>query len=582
MLSDCVQGRCVWQVEFLMELSQRSHDLSSESIPSSVVPELSKVQWWLFGGLIFIAAFVVHLTALPGGFFWDDYDWVVRNPRVRNADGLYHLWFDINQYDYWPMHYSTHWFEWRVWGEWAPPYRVLNQLMHGLNCVLLWFILRWLGIPGAWLCAMIFAVHPVNVESVVWISQRKTVQSTGFVFGSLLCLFQFYDTKRKRWYALSLVLFILGLLTKSSVVMWPLAAMVCIWWRQRRLRWQDLWYSAPFLAISFALGLTGTLMRGEQLGIEFARDDGFLSRLAMSANVVWFYVAETLWPFQLSVVYPRWELGNTQPSAFIPLLILVLTVAVFWWYRRGWGAAPLGASSYYLINIFPVMGFVPIMYMRYSLVADHWQYLAMPGLLALIVGLATWQWRKYPAFHLVGPAVSCAIVLLLAYNSLSQAAIWSGTDNEPIWRDVLSKNPNSELAHLRLGYVLARRGKFAEAVPQICEAMKFSVPPVPWGPPEIDERRLAMATAHPYELLGLEDTADNVRVAYALGTAMYVMGQYNTAGAYLNSCTAEAPQFAAGHYNFALALEQLGYSDQAKEFQLKANSLLQMDKASSD
>ncbi len=327
--------------------------------------------------------------------------------------------------------------------------------------------------------------------------------------------------------------------------------------------------------ISFVLGLAGTLMRGEQLGIEYAREDGFLSRLAMSGNVVWFYVAETLWPFQLSVVYPRWELGNTAPAAFLPLIALALVIGMFWWYRSGWGAAPLGASSYYLINIFPVMGFVAIMYMRYSLVADHWQYLAMPGLLALIVGVVTLQWRKFPAFRIAGPAVSCAVVLLLAYNSLLQAAIWSGTDNEPIWRDVLSKNPNSELAHLRLGYVLARRGEFSEAIPQICESTKFSIPPVEWGPPTVDERRLEMVTSHPYASVGLEHADDNVRIAYALGSAMYAMGQFEIAGGSLNACTQEAPQFAASYYNFALALEQLGYGDQAQAMRLKADSLLQ-------
>lgn len=534
---------------------------------------LTAGQWWLYGSIIFLAAMVVHLTALPGSFFWDDYDWVVNNPRVRDPAGLFRLWFDLSQYDYWPMHYTTHWFEWRLWGEWAPPYRVLNQLMHATDCVLLWAILRWMRVPGAWLCAMIFAVHPLNVESVVWISQRKTVQSTAFVFGSLLCYFRYYDTPSRRWYTAAVVLFALGLLTKTSVVMWPLAMLVCVWWRQRKLLARDLLACGPFLVLSLALGVMGTLMRGEQLGIELARDDGFLSRLAIAGDVVWFYVFKALWPFGLSVVYPRWELGHTEPLAFVPLIALIALFAVCWVYRKSWGAAPLASGAYYLINLFPVLGFVGIMFMRYSLVADHWQYLALPGLLAPIVGAASQQWRRFPRLRYVGLTISTAVVFALAYGSLVQSAIWSGADNEPIWRDVLTKNPHGELPHLRLGYVLAQRGEFAEAVQQICESTKHSVPPASWGPPRIDQQRLANATGHRYEQIGLATASDSIRIAYTIGTAMYVLGQDDVAFRYLDSCVKQAPRFAAAHYNLSLVLDQLGYPDEAGAYRRNASYL---------
>ncbi len=548
---------------------------SSSQLPEtgSSVSNITSGQWWWYGGSIFLAAIVVHLTALPGSFFWDDYDWVVNNPRVRDPDGLFRLWFDISQYDYWPMHYTTHWFEWRAWGEWAPPFRVLNQLMHGADCLLLWIILRWMRIPGAWLCAMIFAVHPINVESVVWISQRKTVQSTGFVFGSLLCYFRYYDTSNRRWYAAALLLFVLGLLTKTAVVMWPVAMLVCVWWRQQKLQLRDLLACGPFLAVSFVLGVVGTLMRGEQLGIEFAREDSFLSRLAISGDVVWFYVFKTMWPFGFSVVYPRWELGHVEPLAFAPLAALISLFVVCVVYRKKWGAAALAAGGYYFINLFPVLGFVPIMFMRYSLVADHWQYLALPGLLALVVGVAVQQWRRFPGLRYAGPAVATSLVLMLAYGSLVQSAIWSGAGNEPIWRDALSKNPHSELPHLRLGFVLAQRGEFTEAVSEIAESMKYTVPPVLWGPPQVDPRRMALATGHPYEQVGLETADDKIRIAYALATALHVLGQDNMAFDYLDACVKQAPQFAAAHYNLSLVLDQLGYTAEAEAYRRNAKYL---------
>ncbi len=524
-------------------------------------------------------AVVVHLPALPGDFFWDDYDWIVDNPRVRESDGLRRLWTEWDQYDYWPLHYSMHWFEWRLWGEWAAPFRLLNQFWHALDCLLVWLLLARLRVPGAYLIAILFAVHPVNVESVAWVSQRKTVQSTAGAFVSLACLLRYIDTLHARWYVASVLAFLFGLLTKTSVVMWPLALLLCLAWYRRRFTLGDVRVIAPMLLISLVLGLAGTLMRGEQQGIEYARDDGLASRLAIAGRAVWFYAEKTVWPLELSVVYPRWELGRTDLVAFLPLVALIAVLGIAWKYRRRWGLAVFVAMGYFVVNLFPALGFIGYMFQRYSLVGDHYQYLAMPGLLALLVGGAATLIVHRPPMRL--PALVLAVVVagFLSWQSFERSRLWSADDSEPIWRDALETNPDGELPNRRLGYVLAVRGEFREAVELICKAERTAVPPVPWGPPRVDPQRLEDATGHRFEKIGLEQTSEDVRIAYAMGTSLYVMGQEQLAGDFLFTIAKQAPGFAGAPYNLALVTAAMGDQEQSKKWYLQAEALAELSTA---
>jgi len=286
---------------------------------------------------IALLALAAQWPSLGGGGIWDDQIMIFENERIHAADGLYRFWFTTEQSDYWPLSYSMHWFEWRLWGDWAPGYRAVNLVLHIFNSVLVWRILARLGVPAAWLCGAVFAAHPLALEAVAWTFQRKTVLSTALVFASLDCYLQHETSGRHRWYGASIALFVLAMLAKSAVVMWPFVLLLLAWWQRREITRHDLKRAAPFFAVSLALGLVGMWF---QTNVSIAhhadivRKDPLWARTAIAGWAVWFYAYKALLPIDLSFVYTRWQLSAPSLAAYLPDVAIVLVLGVCWHFRR--------------------------------------------------------------------------------------------------------------------------------------------------------------------------------------------------------------------------------------------------------
>lgn len=445
-------------------------------------------RWWGVAAIVLLVV-VAHGAALPGGFVWEDLELIALNPHIVSPAGLHEIWFDTSQPDYWPVDYSLLWLEYRIWGPWPPGYRAVNLIWHALNAVLLWHLLARLRVPGAWLCGAIFAVHPTTVESVAWCTQSKTLLSTTFAFLSLACYLlagEAWDAessaKAERlrgagWYVSALLLFLLGLLTKSSIVMWPFVLLVARWWQRRRWTWKDFVAAAPFFLLSLALGLVALWFKDHRsigADAELIRNDGMLSRLALAGRAIWFYVGKTLLPVRLSLVYARWPLGVSSPWAFLPDVALVAVAIAAWRYRRACGAAVLAAGAYTLLNLFPVLGITNIYFMRYSLVSDHWLYLALPGLLALFVGGAAYIAQQRGMSRMVASVLSAGLLLVLVGLCASRASVYRGADNEQLWSDVLAQDPASWVAHHELGRVYSFRADHQRALGYFAESLQLN------------------------------------------------------------------------------------------------------------
>ncbi len=440
----------------------RAGNRRSASLQQGCRPASNELNPWLAATLLVVLAVVAHVPALPGDFVWDDVNVIRDNLQMRTTAGLMQFWTSVAQPDYWPVAFTSHWIEWHIWGDWAPGYRMLNVILHGLNGVLLWRLLLRLEVAGAWLVAAVFVVHPVTVEAVAWILQRKTLLSTTLVFGSLLCYLRWEDDARSKMYWAAVGLFVAALLTKTAVIMWPFVLLLVAWWRRRTWTLRDLRGSAVFFVIAGVTGV-GNLALQRYWQDEVIRDDGFISRLATAGQAVVFYIAEAIYPVGLSFIYPRWKLDDPSLLDFVPYVVFIAILIVAWRHRAAWGAACLVAMGYYLLNLFPVLGFVNIYYMVYSLVADHWQYLALPGLLALLLGWAshyiaslTSRWRQ------LGPIAATLLVGTLTVLTWQHAWTFGG-DEERLWRQTLDRSPNAWLAHNGLGVVLLNRGDHEEA-----------------------------------------------------------------------------------------------------------------------
>lgn len=338
--------------------------------------------------LITFATLIIYIPAIRGGFIWDDDAFVTENPLIHSHDGLYRFWCTTEAPDYFPLTSTTLWLEWRLWGNNAAGYHVVNVLLHILNALLIWLALKRLKIPGAWLAAFIFAVHPVNVESVAWITERKNLLPMFFYLCSILLYLKFEENQTKWVYGLSLGAFLLALLSKPSVVMLPLVLLGCVWWQRRRIALNDLFRAIPFFLLSLIMGLvTLWFQYHNAIGSTIVRDDSFLSRLAGAGWAVWFYIYKTVFPFNLSFVYPRWEITDSSLVSFVPILLLLSLLIILFRYRNSWGSPFLFGLGYFVVTLFPVLGFFNIYFMKYSLVADHWQYTSIIGIIALLVGI---------------------------------------------------------------------------------------------------------------------------------------------------------------------------------------------------
>lgn len=480
--------------------------------------------------VIFLVTFAIYIPTLKGDFIWDDDDFLYNNNLIKADDGLYSFWFSTKPPDYFPLTSTTLWLEWRLWGKNALGYRVVNVLLHIISSVLIWLILKRLKIPGAWLAALIFAVHPVNVETVAWITQRKNTLSMVFYSLSILLYLKF-ETNESRWlYGFSLGVFLLALLSKTSVIMLPFVLLGCAWWQRGRIVFRDLLRSIPYFVMAGIMSLVTIWFQYSTIGGDIVRTDSFLSRLAGAGWAAWYYLYKAVLPINLIFVYPRWKIDDSAIFSYVPGLILVGLLITFWWYRKSWGKPFLFGLGYFVTTLFPVMGFFNIYFMRYSLVADHWQYSSIIGIIALPVGIGSHAYRRRPElFRWLSTVAVVVIISVLALLTWKQGHIYK--DQETLYRDIIAKNRQCWLAHNNLGVALVNQGKIDEAVSHYVEAMRLK--------------------------------SDFEQVHYNLGFAFFQKGNTQKAIDYYLEALRLKPDYAAGHSNLGVALQKEGRMDEA-------------------
>ncbi len=293
------------------------------------------------------------------------------------------------------------WLEWRLWGLNPSGYHVTNVLLHWIACLLIWKLLRTLAVPGDFFAALLFAVHPVNVESVAWIAQRKGLLAMVFFLLSILWFLRASDAhtddpihddadsvsrRALLWNGLSLLAFVLAMLSKGSVAILPLVLLLIVWWQQGSISKADLLRTVPFFIVSVVLTVVNIWFQNHGADI-VVRDVGFIDRILGASAAVWFYLSKALVPLYLVFIYPQWNIQSTNLWWWLPLAAAItFTLAMLWWQRSRatWIRPLLVAWLFLCIALLPVMGFSDVGFMRYSLVADHYQYIAIVAAAAAV------------------------------------------------------------------------------------------------------------------------------------------------------------------------------------------------------
>src|SRR5581483_7254210 len=412
---------------------------------------------------VFAVTLLAYWPALHGTLIWDD-DMHVTRAGLRSLQGLWLIWSNPHAtQQYYPLLHSAFWLEHRLWGDQTAGYHLLNILLHAADACLLALILRRLAVPGAWLAAFVFALHPVCVESVAWISEQKNTLSTAFYLLSALAYFRFDEKRSSGPYALALFFFILALLTKSVTATLPAALLVVFWRRRGRLSWRrDVLPLVPWFALAAMSGLFTAWVERHLIGAEgTAYNLTLVQRCLLAARVIWFYAGKLICPADLIFIYPHWEIDAGAVRSWLPLTGL-LAVATLLWLARKRSPGPLAAFLFFCGSLFPVLGFFNVFPFIYSYVADHFQYVPSLGVITALSAGATITFdRLAPGQKKTGWVLAAGLLLALGWLTAQQSRMYR--DSETVYRTTLARNPACWMADDNLGALLMDQGKNAEA-----------------------------------------------------------------------------------------------------------------------
>lgn len=390
---------------------------------------------------------------------WDDDQHVAKDPKLKSLAGLHEIWLDpTSTPQYYPLTHTAFWLEYRLWGLSPLGYHAVNVLVHAAVALLFWRLLVRLALPFAFWAALVFALHPVEVETVAWVSELKTLLSACFYLAALLALLGFEERPKWQTLAAAWAFFIAALLCKTVACTLPAAMLVIQWWRHGSTTQRDWLIATPLLAAGMALGLlTAWLERthlgavGEEWGLSA------VDRLLVAGRAAWFYAGKLVLPKPLVLIYPRWQIDSHAWWQYAPPAAALALLAAAWLARKRIGRGPLAALLLFGGTLVPALGFFNVYPFRYSFVADHYQYLASIWLIALLTGVAARAAAHLPS--LARYALVALAAVTLGSASCGRAAVFESPRS--LWLDTLAKNPDALAAY---NYLLTTARSRQEAI----------------------------------------------------------------------------------------------------------------------
>ena len=524
------------------------------------------------GLLLVLAVVLVYLPVRTAGYVWDDDIYITANRAIIGPQGLKEIW-TTGAADISPLATTTFWLEHALWGVAPGPFHLVNVFVHASCAVALWRVLRILDVPGAWMGAALWALHPIAVESVAWVSELKNPES-GLFF--LLSIFFFVrwlqpvdskDRSTPRWaYGLAILFAVLAMAAKSSTVILPAVLCLCAWWLERRWRWRNVLIVVPFVLLSTVTSLWS--IRFEKASIALTGDHFWVrtwpERLVTAGDAIWFYLGKLIWPSPLMAVYRGWNIDAGDAISYLPLMGFLMALFLLWLRRDSWGRPWFFCFAYFLVALLPVLGFSENTIFHYSLVFDHFQYLAAMGPLALagagLARLVDLYFPKQPR-----PQAIIGAGLLLVLGVLSWHRTWVYQSQETLWTDALAKNPAAWGGWLNLGTALVEEGKLDEGLADFDMAVKlnplFAQAHSNIGNGFALKGQTEKAISEYREALRLNPA--DVGTHNSLGSIWLRKGDLDKASAEFQNALAVDPANSVAHYSLGRVLDEKGKPDLA-------------------
>jgi tetratricopeptide (TPR) repeat protein len=511
----------------------------------------------LAAGLVVLAVLVAYATVWRAGFIWDD-DGHVTPPGLRTVAGLWRIWAEPGAtQQYYPLLHSAFWVLHRIFGDAPAGYHVVNVLLHAANAVLVGTLLRRLSVPGAWLAAGIFALHPVMVESVAWVSELKNTLSGCLYLAAALAWLRYEERRQAGRYAAAFGLFALALLTKTVTATLPAAMLVVAWWRRGRLEWaRDVRPLLPFFVAGGLMGWMTARVEAVLIGAEgVAFEISPWQRAMLAGRIVWFYVGKLFWPAELAFWYPRWEPAGIP--VWWSVAVLVVLAGLVWLAGRERG--PLAGALFFGGTLFPVLGFLDVYPFQFSFVADHFQYLAALG---IIVPVSAGVVRCCGG-SAVARAVALMVLGVLGWLSFQQAGMYRSARR--LYEQAVARSPESWIARIHLGRELQAAGEVEAAAVHYVRAIELA-PEQPVG--HYNLGTLLARRGRMGEAVVVLERAVQLRPGYAaarhnLGSALATLGRIEEAAAQFAAEVRLKPDNAVARSSLGQALLELGQAEEA-------------------
>lgn len=511
---------------------------------------------------LFALTILSYRPAWHGDFIWDDDRYVTHNTLLTAPDGLRRIWFSLDApSQYFPLAYTVLRIERSLWNLNSTGYHWVNILFHFCNALLVWRLLSRLNVPGSWLAATIFAIHPVQVESVAWISELKNVLMGFFFLLTLLAWIEYADPRNQRrpgFYAAALVFYFFALAAKSTACTLPAALFLILWWKKKPIGRRAIIEISPFVVLALCSGILATWWEHFHQGTRVLVSLPPVDRMLIASRAIWFYLSKLFWPSDLTFIYPRWEISASDLSAYVWLLITAASIVAIYFARRVFGRGLEVAALFFVATLGPLLGFIMLYTFRYTFVADHYQYLACIGPVAFVAGGLATLTAKLKHGSSIFATVALFLVASLSVLTFRQSAIYR--DVETLWRSTIAKNPASWIGYNNLGVVESEKGRVDDAIANYERSLQLH--------PDYPEAHYNLAGAlllkgavdqaieHCQEALRLLPNEPDAHIV--LGNAFMAKQDVDQAIGQYSAAVELRPNDPNGHVNLGIALQQKG------------------------
>lgn len=489
--------------------------------------------------ILVVATLAVYAPSVFNKYVWDDDRYVYGNALIQRWDGLKEIWFSFQTPQYYPMVFTSYWVEHKVWGFDPTGYHAVNVLLHALNALLVYGVLLRLWRRVAFPAALLFALHPIQVETVAWITERKNLLGALFFFLAILAYLKFMDFGTRRHYWIALLAFAAALLSKSVTVCFVLVPFFVPWWRGERIGLREGFLALPFVGLGLAAGVNTVVLEMYHVGAMGGRWDlSFFEHVILAGKIIFFYLEKFLIPHGLMFFYPRWE---NDPRAFVewlPLAFVIGVLVLLYAYRREVGRGGLALYLFFILSLAPALGVFRVFPMMYSWVADHFTYVSSAAIITLYVAAAQFvcdRWgpwgQRITMRSGAGYGALAAIAVVFGFQVVELSRNYENA--QILWTDLAEKNPTTWAAPLNLGLIYWRQGRLKKA------ALEFQ-------------------TANRLDRNQVQGHTD-------LGAVYLAMGRRKEARSELETAILIEPRYAKAHNNLGLLSRAEGDRDKALE-----------------